>query len=755
MSGLGFGLERLGLFALSRPLVFTILITVVTAILASFVPFVKFNGNVTAVIPKSSESYINYQTQHDDFRNFSRDVAVIIRSPRLKTASGLEDLRELELELSIADGASAAFSMFSIPSINSETGEIERFFPTEVETDAEVSALLERLLNEYPQAGNLVSGEENAVLLLVALDLETAQGNDAKAFAAFKSIVEVVEEYKPDDFEALYAGLTPIGITILETLIKDQVRLTLLGLLAGAVVALLFFRCAASAFLCAIPPILTALCSIGLFGLINVPITYLTTILPTLALILAYADGIVLHHRWMRLNREADPAKLDALGNLRFAVLQVGPASALTTITTAAAIGTFLFSSSEALFEFGWLGVVLVFIAFLTVIITLPVTGYWFAKFGILRTSTGAPKTALIGRLANSVYGSAPGVISFAGLILIGLFFLAHTRLQPDYRITDYLPRASQTLEAERIANEIFGGRSLIFFSIPVVEEGGIVSAENRNRLGEVTTTLFEAYGARRVFSMHSFIKDHDVEATKKIAEKLQNASQEIRQGYISRDDSKMLVSLRVSSDQSIVENAVLLKELEENLSGLPYAGDIVITGFPVLLAVEFTKIIDELRLSLLGAILVGVVLIGFATRSVFFALVTAVPNLFPVLFVEMLIYMKSGNINVTEVVALTIAFGIAIDNAVHVINMLQSKLSDGDKSLNEALRLAILEVAPALAGSTLIICTATAVILTSILPILTIVGTLIIVILVVALITNLVLLPANILTIGKLTGRI
>lgn len=754
MLSLGFGLERIGLYALSRPMVFTVLITVLTAVFVAFIPTVKFNGNVTAVIPKTSASYIDYQKQHADFRNFSRDVAVIIRSPRLKTAAGLEDLRELQLELSIADGAIAAFSMFSVPQVNVETGEIERFFPTQVETDEQAKELLERLHSQYPQAANLISEDEDVVLLLVALDLDTLQGSDAAASEAFRSIVETVEEFKPDDFDALYAGLTPISITILDTLIKDQVRLTLFGLLAGAAVAFIFFRCVASALLCAIPPILTAMWSIGLFGLINVPITYLTTILPTLALILAYADGIVLHHRWMQSNRGSEAETENMMENLRSAVLKVGPATALTSITTAVAISTFMLSESEALNEFGYLGVVLVFIAFFAVIIALPVTGFWFAKFGLLRTRRGAATVAIIGQVANSIYGSVPRLITICAVILVGFFIYAHFKLQPDYRITDYLPRDSQTLEAENVANELFGGRSLIFFSIPVLEDGGVASAKNRERLAEVTDALVTAYDPRSVFSMHSFIDTLDDETTAAIGEQLQNASPEIRQGYISHDDRKMLVSLRVPSNQSISENAVLLDKLKQTVSVLPYSNEIVITGFPVLLAVEFTEIINDLRFNLLLAICVGIFLIGLATRSLFLTIAAVIPNFFPVLFVESLIFLRTGDINITEVVALTIAFGMGIDNSVHVINCFRAHSANGEKSFQEALRSAILEVAPALAGSTMIICVATAVILTSILPILTIVGTLIITILVVALLTNLIIFPANIVTLSKLTGQ-
>lgn len=749
MKGLGFGLERIGVAAIRHPLIFSLVVVVVTAIAASFIASVKFNGNVTSVVPKQSDNFKNFDRQKRDFRDFSRDVAIIINSPRLNTASGLEDLRFMQLELAITDGILSAISLFSIPDPDPATGELRQFFPNQIKDDAEAQSLLKRLVSDYPQASSLISDDKQNVLLLVALDLGINAGNDAEAFAAFEKLKKSVEASAPDDFEIYYSGLTPIGITILDALINDQVKLTLFGLAFGALIAMLFFRSFIAAFICAVPPILTAVWSIGMFGLIGIPITYLTTILPTLALVLAYADGIVLYHRWDKLNSSSDVANVDLRANLKEAVLKIGPASALTSLTTAFAISSFALSASEALVEFAWVGVILVIFAFLAVIVGVPLLGIWLMKVGLIKKQKQKEGGFSFGALSLKIYETKPVLISVAALASVVALFYVHAALKPDYRITDYLPSDSQSLKAEQISNDVFGGRSLIFFSVPVVEEGAMTSPANRTRLGEVTDLLGNDFKSSKVFSLHSLWKEFDENTVEKIASQLATAPESTKQGYISKDGSRMLVSLRTPSSQSITETSVLVKEIRETLGSLPYASEIIVTGFPVLLSTEFTLIINDLRTSLLVAVLLGIVLIGIATRSFFFAAVAAVPNLFPILLTELIIFMRGGNINVTEVVALTLAFGIAIDNAVHVINVFNSEKTKG-KDVQTALRDAILEVAPALGASTMIICASTAVILTSSLPILSIIGTLIIAILVIALFTNLSILPANILTLSR-----
>ena len=114
--------------------------------------------------------------------------------------------------------------------------------------------------------------------------------------------------------------------------------------------------------------------------------------------------------------------------------------------------------------------------------------------------------------------------------------------------------------------------------------------------------------------------------------------------------------------------------------------------------------------------------------------------------------YLRDGTIILVEVVGLTVAFGIAIDNAVHVLNF-YSQEKGRDVAARVTLERALAEVAPALVASTFIICTSVLVTFTSDLPSLPIIGKLVIATLFVALFTNLVVLPSYIVSIERISG--
>jgi len=117
-------------------------------------------------------------------------------------------------------------------------------------------------------------------------------------------------------------------------------------------------------------------------------------------------------------------------------------------------------------------------------------------------------------------------------------------------------------------------------------------------------------------------------------------------------------------------------------------------------------------------------------------------------------LYFLGGTINLSEVVALTVAFGIAIDNAVHLMNVFESQRQEG-KEVRHALAAALEEGGPALMAGTVIICAAITVTLISSLPIVPVIGRLMIATLIVALLSNLLILPANILTLEGLKQRL
>ncbi|MEZ5870358.1 MAG: MMPL family transporter [Nitratireductor sp.] len=751
MGGIGFGLEKIGIHAQRHPVVYSLFILVVSAMALWNIPKVRFDGNVTSVLPEESEAYRNYFAQRDRFRDFSRDITIIVQSDRLMSASGLDDLRYLQLDIALNDNVENAVSIFSTPDPDPVSGEIRNFFSDTFTDDAAAAGEVNRLIETYPATASLISPERNTAVILVTLNTGMAS-DDGKVYEAFKDLENAASKAAPSDFKLYFSGLTPIGVTIVGALVSDQFKLSVVGMILGTLIGLYVFRSLLAALICAIPPALTVLWALGLVGYLGLPINYLSTVLPTLAMILAFADGIVLYFRWQVSNNE-NP---DADANLTDALIRVGPASALTSITTLLAFLSFSFASGSALKVFSWLGMSVVAIAFLAVITGLPVAIHWAIRLGLV--SPGKATQPSFSQLGNRFFGFVkprPGLLAMLAILVVAGLGVVHALIRAEYRITDYLPLNSEVRTGEEIANEVIGGRSLLFVSVPVAQEGSPFLQDNLDRLEEVETVVKTVFEPERVFSILQLTRRmQGREAIDNLARTVDEAKPEARTSYVSRDGKRLLVSARIPSGQSIQLTLEQIDALEAGIAHLGYGKEVIVTGFDVLMAREFTQLIGQLRTSLLLAIFLGVIIVGIATRAPYLAVAALTPNLLPVLAVEFVVWLKGGTINLSEVIALTIAFGIAIDNAVHVINVYSSEKRDGHAP-DIALERAVREVGPALGASTMIICVACLVTQISNLPVVPVLGRLMIATLIVALISNLAILPANILTLNRWMAKL
>ncbi len=748
---MGFGLEKIGLAAQKRPVAFTVILLALTFLSLFHIRSINFDGSILSVLPDQSKAFQDYSKLKTNYRNFSRDVTILIESDRLDTVSGLEDLRTLQLEVSLAEGVSKAVSIFSTPSFDPITGELKDWFPEDFTTDEEMNGLIRSLIVKYPQAASLFNVERKVAVIIASLDV-SVQEDDGASFAAYKGLREVAEEAAPKDFKLSFTGLTPVGASILSSLISDQSRLTVVGLLLGITIAFAIFRSFMAAILCAIPPALTALWSFGLFAFFEVPINYLTTVLPTLALILAFADGIFLYFRWQTLSAE----KIDLDANLTEAIIKVGPASSLTSLTTAIAFLSFAYADSSALKEFAYLGAGVVGLAFIAVIVGLPIATHWAIRLNLIKPGTRKkPMFQGVGKIVRKIALKRPLRISLLGLVLVIVFGVVQERVVAEYKLLQYLPTDSDILYGEKLANEVIGGRSLVLLSIPFVEKGGFASDGNIERLKQVEAVVTGIYGKTGVFSANNILDTLETgQARKRLTDLADEASDEEKSDFLAKGGKGTLISVRLGSDLSIVDLQKQLGEIKAGLDQLPFGNDVIVSGFPVLMAIEFTRLIDQLRTSLLLAIALGIVFIGIATRSPMITLAAVTPNLLPIFFVLVLLYLIGGTINLSEVVALTVAFGIAVDNAVHLVNVYDEEKRRGKITIH-ALSSAIEEVAPALTAGTVIICVSSLVTQISNLPVVPTLGQLMIATLIVALVANLFVLPANILTFETLMDKL
>ena len=749
---LGFGLERIGLAVLAVPRLSVALVVVVLLACATQVPRVGFEGSVVSVLDEDAPSFRAFVEQATGFHDFSGDVSVILRSPDLVTAGTMERLRGLHLDLSLEEDVESVFSVFTIGDAVPPDG-TEPLLPEVFETDAQTRSAVAALMEREPALRSILAPDAGALLLLMRLttDVQMSETGLANRLGELRATVEA---NVPEGVAVSFSGMPQIRSSVVDAIIQDQTRLSSMGILLGAAVAWLIFGRLGAALVCTIPAFVALVMVLAAFGLTGVRLNFFTTALPTLVLVITFADTIVLYYKWQGLLGEGTMTPGEAL---RAAIVRVGPASSLTSITTAIAFASFAWAETEAMDQLALYGVLSVLFAFLAMIVTLPLAIHYLA--GPLRLSgrSGGARLSGKGAAIAKMTTAAPATTVALALAALLVFAWTYTQLRPSYAISDYLPAGSEIENAERFADDTFGGTSQFYVVVPVTPGGSFADADNRARLIAVHDAVEAVFGPARTQSLAvAWRRARSDDQIAQVAEALEEAPPALRGRFLSTTGDRVQVAATASTSGSTLVVEERVAELRKRLDALPFGNDVTITGLNVLLADTFPKVVEELRVGLLVSILVGVAVVAVATRSARLALAALLPNLLPILGAQAFIWAMGAPLSVTNVIALTIAFGIAIDNAVHVINA-YDRVRGRTGTVGGDVRLAVGDIAPALFASTAIICVAAGITQASALPSVVELGFLLIATLVVALVANLAVLPSAMilaLSIGRAEGH-
>ncbi|MFT6696110.1 MAG: putative RND superfamily exporter protein [Paracoccaceae bacterium] len=178
-------------------------------------------------------------------------------------------------------------------------------------------------------------------------------------------------------------------------------------------------------------------------------------------------------------------------------------------------------------------------------------------------------------------------------------------------------------------------------------------------------------------------------------------------------------------------------------------------TGFLIMSSALTDEMIGQLTISFLIAALACPALIGCWFRRFDFGLAAIIPNILPIAFAGAVLTAIDFDIQITAALALTIAFGIALDDSIHVFNRLHLQMQQDKKPLSSSvINAAMAKVSPILVVTTIILSAGLIATVVSEMPMVRFFGLLCIGTFVLALLSDIVLLPAIIAWFVKDRGK-
>jgi len=759
-----FGLDKIGLIALKAPYVSATLILILTSLAILGVSRLKVDDSLSELFRTDTKEFRQYEEIDRRFPSSEYDVLVVVEGKDLLKKPQLEAFSRAVVETQLVDGAGGVVSMLSARDKPDASGFAPALLPDELpEAGPEYDAIIGRLKSNDIVKGKFLSDDGELAMVVIALDREVVTDKTPKVvIGEIQSTLD--RELKGSGLTAKLTGAPVMQLEIRNAVERDRLVYNGLGAIAGMIVAYLFFRRLSLTIITVLGPTIAILWTLGVLGALDFRLNLFINVITPLILVSGFSDSMHLVFAVRRDIMRGVP-RIEAARN---AVLDVAPACLLTAMIQALSIASFAFADSGLIRTFGMAALIAVTISYVAVAVVVPT----LAALLIRKEEHPAPATALnetggVGLLqavtdrVMGVAARAPALFVLLGIIAVAATGWTYNQLVPMYRLADQVPDKEQALAAtSRLDKKLTGANPV---HVMIQWKGGKDAAPGEGiSLYDVGTlsviaraheVLEKEAGLGNVWSLDSLRRwlaeagDPSIETVQKFVGLLPG---HLVRRFISAEENAVLVTARLP-DIDASEILPVVEKIDKALEPLRKenpAFDIAVTGLPAIAARNSAKLIGDLNRGLIGDIFLVFIFLGIVLRSFLAGVSSILPSLFPIFATGALLWTFGQGLQFASIIAITVAFSLAIDSTVHFLNRFrleEERIGPGEGKALEALKYTAHHIGPAVVLTTIVLALGLGVTMLSTLPSLRLFGQLTAVCLFASLIAQLVILPASI----------
>ena len=759
MGSLGFGIERLGLWAIRTPALALVAALLMSLVCAYGVSRLQPDDALSDLFRSATPEYTDYALMSERFPVSEFDVLIVVEGEGLLRSPDLEEVRNLHYELELSDGVAGVLSIFSMRDQPDENGFVPALLPEPLPEGQAFQDLMQRV-GAHPLLGGRFITLDNGdapPLSVVVVSMEP----DALSYQSLSSGLDglertVADVLGPTDFRVQFAGAPIMQREIRDAIRQDQIVYNGVGLAVGILICVAFFRRLDLVIIAATPPVLAVLWALGVLGLIDLRLNTFLNVIPPLVMVIAFSDAM---HMVFSFRRQLAQGA-DRFAAAREAVLTVGPACVLTSITTALALSALAITDSALIRTFALASAAATLMAFVAVIIVVPAACVlWFRdeeKFRSGEKTRGggiAWLQALCEGLADTI-ATAYRPIAALGILAIVVMASLHLQLEPQYRLSDEVPNQNQSVGTSARIDEQLTGAFPLHIMLEWAPELSLTHPKVLAAIADAHALHEQHPAVGNVWSLETlrrWLSDIGVTSTEELERYVGLLPDHLLGRFVNADAHAALVTGRLPNLDA-AESVPIMRDLQADLVTLAEAHPGItfrVTGLTALSSLQSANMIGQLNLGLLTAVGIVVLAIGLAFRSFKMALLSLLPNLFPIVAAGSVLYLVEGGLAYASVIALTVGFGLAVDDSIHFLNRFQRETIRTGNAADGVIE-TIARIGPVLILTTFVLLVGLAVTMASDLPAMQLFGLLTMLTLGGALVADLVILPAIVMALSR-----
>jgi uncharacterized protein len=635
---------------------------------------------------------------------------------------------------------------------------------TRHKTNQEQEIFRKKILADRQLSPSILSRSEKVSGLFVELAIDS---DDLIAFVpAIKSIRDALQEFETHEVTFACAGIPAVRADLIESIESEQIRIGILTILFIILTLVALYRSWHGLIIPGLAATIPLVMLYGFMGWMEHPIGILAQAYITLIPVIAVADTIHI------LNRFHDEARnLIQSGEelsprlIRSAIIRtykhLGTACFFTSVTTAIGFLSLFSARMSVLHDFGIYAAVGICFSFFVLLFVVPLLLF---RIKVLppRTKDRAALTRAL-EWVSAVSVGRPKQVIAAGIAMTLLCLYASSFIVVNNRLSDTLPKSHPTNQASELLSTELGGVLPLQIDLsgakyavhdPAVLEAILEVEQWAYAHPQIRSVQGPAHVAIQLHQM--FVGTKSLPKTKELATQLFFLGSDFPNlNRIISDDGSRSRILLTTADLGAIEFQELSRQLNSKLSQTvgTTALQSTITGIPFIAYTGFNRIAADLFTSLLLAVLFIGIIIGVLFKSHRMALISLIPNLFPLLGSLALMGVLGWDLDTYSAMIFTVALGIAVDDSIHHLSRLREEQQKGG-SRAEMLTQTILHTGKAVVFTSILLIFAFATIATSGFPANRVMGTLGACAIGLALLCDLFLLPAMLMVWGPLKSK-
>lgn len=665
-----------------------------------------------------NESDTAYQRFLDFRKTFGEDASLIVCAFEDKdflTIDKYKNLLKLQEKIKTVEGVTSILSYANAINLGKDTTEkkfvANKIFDPEPQTQAQLDSCF-NLVKAFKFYDKMLYTDNNCYVLAITCDPEVIYCKKRDAMVA--GIEGFVQEFSQENNSPYHISGLPYTRSRLMIMVRDElVVFAIISLIVVALIFMIFFKSVKTTAWAVLIVFIGVIWTMAIMAIFNFEMTMMSGMLAPLLIVIGVPNTIYLLNKYHYVYREIH----DREKALFETVTQVGKATFLTNLTTAAGFATFLITGNEMLMEFGLiatLGIIMMF--FLSVLMVPSIFSYVAPpNEKELRHLDTKFVNKIVDKFVYLVENKRKLIYS-ATIIIVAVSIFGMTLLKNESFQVDDLPEHNPTYVDLKYFEKEMNGILPLEISIDTKKNKGLLNINTIKKIEAIedSLTYFNclSHGTsiadalkiiRRAYyngnpDFYSLPMQSELPFIMPYLKGNQQAAQNnpmagnLVKSMIDSTYSRARIQMRIA-DVGTVRMVTVTDSIQKILNHYfpPEKNTCDITGTSVIFAFGSLKLIDNLVQSLvLAIILISLCMVGLFSswRMVF---ISIIPNFIPLIVTAAIMGFCGIRLKSSTILVFNIAFGISVDNAIHLFTKFRHELNatnyDTHKSVIESLK--------------------------------------------------------------------